>query len=500
MKTRTLSTTRVVFLCLIVAALHLQACGGGSVVVSAGKPGNPETGEPGETNIGSPLPSAIRIPPVPSLEGSAYVITTSFPLDIFRYDLEGEAPYPFVPYVLAGKIQGIPDELLILDEDNAFFTTSGGIADAGEGIHLFDPNPPVPEAFSLTESVSVSPVTLDPPLPDSEGDPVSRLQPRYTSGVAESNGKLYVCTSNFTATGGSPVCPPGTVFIYDWNPGSAPPTITASDPSFLVTTGFNPTEVTALGERFVLVTNTGVVAIRNARAVPLTDGSVDVIDTELDCIVASYPLGLGAPSYKPIAIAPDGSRALLGSVAYNSVYELDLTVLDDLPESCPDSVPLLEEAVLAGVGGPDRCGPRPGDGQRLHRSGGAQLERDAGLRDRVQLRDRVDSRRGDEGRRGQPEVRGEGPRPHPTSGSARPYPGRSGARAAGRAAGKTRDRLHGPGPLRPDRDAHRKDALPPDLLTRACYAPDCIEFGGCPRLPRALRNCLTGGPSLGRLG
>ena len=358
--TRLLSFWLTTIFSLLLACAWLQACGGGSVVVSAGKPGNPETGEPGETNIGSPLPSAIRIPQVASLESSAYVITTSFPLDIFRYDLEAEAPYPFVPYGLLGKIQGIPDELLILDEDNAFFTTSGGIADTGEGIHLFDPNPPSPEAFSLTESVSVSPVTLDPPLPDSEGDPVSRLQPRYTSGVAESNGKLYVCTSNFTATGGSPVCPPGTVFIYDWNPGSAPPTITASDPSFLVTTGFNPTEVTALGERFVLVTNTGVVAIRNAWAVPLTDGSVDVVDTELDCIVASYPLGLGAPSYKPIAIAPDGSRALLGSVAYNSVYELDLTVLNDLPESCPDPVPQLEEAVLAGKEDPIVVGPSPG--------------------------------------------------------------------------------------------------------------------------------------------
>jgi len=358
--TRLLSFWLTTIFSLLLACAWLQACGGGSVVVSAGKPGNPETGEPGETNIGSPLPSAIRIPQVASLESSAYVITTSFPLDIFRYDLEAEAPYPFVPYGLLGKIQGIPDELLILDEDNAFFTTSGGIADTGEGIHLFDPNPPSPEAFSLTESVSVSPVTLDPPLPYSEGDPVSRLQPRYTSGVAESNGKLYVCTSNFTATGGSPVCPPGTVFIYDWNPGSAPPTITASDPSFLVTTGFNPTEVTALGERFVLVTNTGVVAIRNAWAVPLTDGSVDVVDTELDCIVASYPLGLGAPSYKPIAIAPDGSRALLGSVAYNSVYELDLTVLNDLPESCPDPVPQLEEAVLAGKEDPIVVGPSPG--------------------------------------------------------------------------------------------------------------------------------------------
>jgi hypothetical protein len=187
------------------------------------------------------------------------------------------------------------------------------------------------------------------------------MQPRYTAGVAESNGKLYVVTSNFTATGGSPVCPPGTVFIYDWNrhPDAVPPTIQPSAPSFLVTSWFNPTEVTALGERFVLVTNTGVVAIRNAQAVPVTEGGVDVIDTDLDCIVASYPLGRGAPSYKPIAIAPDGSRALLGSVAYNSVYELDLTVLDELPESCPDEVPLLGDAVLAGFDDPIIVGSSP---------------------------------------------------------------------------------------------------------------------------------------------
>ena len=347
-------------LCLLLAGALLPGCGGGSVVVSAGKPGNPDTGEPGETNIGSPLPSAIRIPGFGSLDGYAYVLTTSPPLGIFRFDLDADAPYPFVTYSLSGKIRGIPDELLILDEGHALITTSGGIADTGEGIHLFDPTPPASGAFSLKESVTNSPLTLDPPMPDSAGNPVSRLQPRYTAGVAESNGKLYVCTSNFTATGGSPVCPPGTVLIYRWDPDAAPPTIIPSAPPFLATTGYNPTEVTSIGERFVLVTNTGVIAIRNAQAVPLTEGGVDVIDTELDCIVASYPLGLGAPSYKPIAVTPDGSRALLGSVAYNSVFELDLTVLDDIPPSCPDPVPRLGYAVLAGTENPIVVGPSQG--------------------------------------------------------------------------------------------------------------------------------------------
>jgi hypothetical protein len=43
-------------------------------------------------------------------------------------------------------------------------------------------------------------------------------------------------------------------------------------------------------------------------------------------------------------------------VAYNSVYELDLTVLDSLPDSCPDPVPSLDDAVLAGFDDPITVG------------------------------------------------------------------------------------------------------------------------------------------------
>jgi hypothetical protein len=338
---------------LAVSCLH--ACGGGAIVVSAGKPGNPVTGEPGETNLLDSLhPSAIRIPDIASLEGYAYVVDTRAPSGIFRLDLAHDAPYPFDYLSFRDyevfRLGAIPDELLVLDEDHAFLTTSGGLGQIGEAIHLFDPTPEDPDR-PLTASVPVFQVDLDPVRLDSAGGPVSDLLPSFTSGVAASNGKLYVCTSNFSRTGRKPVCPPGTILIYRWNPESNPANITPSDPSHIVTTRYNPTEVTALGDRFVLVTNTGVISIEKW-AVPKTDGSVDVIDSELDCIVATYPLGLGAPSYKPIAITPDRSRALLGSVAYNYVYELDLTVLDDYVGSCPDDVPRLDDAVLAGFENP----------------------------------------------------------------------------------------------------------------------------------------------------
>jgi len=333
----------------IAAAIILAGCGGGSVLeVSLGKEG--------ETNIGSP-PSSIQVPNLVGLSRYAYVITTAPPLGIFRFDLEKQSPYPFMYLDLFGRTSGVPDELVIHDEDHGLFTTSGGFAGEGEGIHLFDPTPPSPEKFALQLSVLVFSVVLDPPRLDSAGTLVSRIDPpdAYTSGVAVSNGKLYVCTSNFTAVE-NPVCSPGTVLVYQWDPSRDPPTVSRSDPSFIVTTSYNPTEVTALGERTVLVTNSGVLAIRETRAVPLTEASVDVVDTVLDCVVATYPLGLAALSYKTIGITPDRKRALVGSVAYNSVYELDLTVLDDAPQSCPNPVPRLESAVLAGPQDPIRVG------------------------------------------------------------------------------------------------------------------------------------------------
>lgn len=339
----------------------LVGCGGGSVLeVSLGREG--------ETVIGSPLPSNLQIPDLPGLQGFAYVITTAPPLGLFRFDLDapGGAPYPFSYYDLFGKIPGVPDELFLYDQDHGMFTTSGGFAGQGEGIHLFDPTPESSAVFSLQKSVPVFPVLLDPPRSDSAGTPVSRIDPSYTSGVTVSNGKVYVCTSNFTAVGASPVCPPGTVLVYRWDPSKDPPEVVPSSPSFIVTTRFNPTEVTALGDRKVLVTNSGVLAIREARAVPLTEAAVDVVDTDLDCVVATYPLGLNALSYKAIAVAPDRSRALVGSVAFNSVFELDLTALEDLPAGCPDPVPELTGRVLAGPENPIRTGFSGQDGKEAN--------------------------------------------------------------------------------------------------------------------------------------
>jgi hypothetical protein len=315
----------------------------------------------GNTPIGSTFAATLLIPDREEFRSRALVQTVSVPLGVFSFDLDMiEHPLPFDFFDLSQKLQGIPDGLVVeSDKDLAFVTVSG----AQEGVWLFDPV----DGFPLLDSYTYrgSQFQLPYVAEDSEGNPVDSVRPTFTSGVALVHGKVYISNSNFIRTGGNPINAPGTVKIVGLDESVDPPEffdLPSSD--VLVTTSFNPTEVTPLDERILLVTNTGVLAIRDENGVPLTEGSVDVVDTEQDCIVATYPLGLGAPSFAKIAIAEQevqGGRTVLrgylGSAGFNHVYELDLTGLDAYLDTCPtpENVPRLEDKVLAGPDDPIRA-------------------------------------------------------------------------------------------------------------------------------------------------
>ncbi len=307
------------------------------------------------TAVGSPFPTALLIPDREGYRDAAFVQTASQPIGVYRFDLNALVPpLPFVFHDLGKTIDGIPDGLVIeAARDLAFVSTSG----AAEGIWAFDPS----DAFRFLTSFTYTGATYLLPSPgvDSEGNRVETVKPTFTSGAAWMGGKVYIPTSNYTKTGSNPVCGPGTVRVVGFDDMVDPPYFySLPPPDLIMTTGFNPTEVTPFGDRILLVTNTGVLAIREANGVPLTPGSVDVVDTELDCVVASYPLGMGAPAFTPIAIAeqhlPGGEtvfRGYLGSAAYNHVYELDLNGLDAYLGSCPapGKIPQLVDKVLAGT-------------------------------------------------------------------------------------------------------------------------------------------------------
>ena len=184
----------------------------------------------------------------------------------------------------------------------------------------------------------------------------------FTSGVALAGDHLFVSTSNVGADPGRPNTQyrPGSVLVYDFD-RSGDPTVVGPDPDtpVILTTGFNPTHVTAVelaGREFVLVTVSGAIGIEEddpdtkvieGAAIPLTDAAIDVIDAESLELVATVPLGLAALSFDELAIDPSGRMALMGSAAGRVLYGIDLAPLPALPSSVAEPLVLdRDEAVL----------------------------------------------------------------------------------------------------------------------------------------------------------
>jgi len=252
--------------------------------------------------------------------------------------------YGFDFYDLTESIPGIPDELVVVDAACAFITSSGHEA-------VIEWNPWLGEVVGVLDFDGVT-LALPQPAADSEGTMTGSVEVNFTSGAALSNGKLYISTSNYAHAGVDPVNWPGTVLIFERDPSTDPPVYTPALVPFIVTTDYNPTEVTAFGPDLVLVTNTGTLAIRDGQGVPLTSASIDVIDTTGDRIVANIPLGMAAPGMEEIALTPDHTRGFLGSVSYNHVYELSLAGLYDLVGTEPVEVPSRDDLVVAGLDDP----------------------------------------------------------------------------------------------------------------------------------------------------
>ena len=334
----------------IMLLVILQACGGGAQISLEGE--NPI--------VGSRYSPTLLIPERYG-GNKAYVLAATPPvvgtfifyLDSFTSPMRFDF-FDMYDILKPGTVDGM---VLVEDSDLAFVTVSSGV----EGVFVFNPA----RAFQYYTSFTYTGawLTLPEKMPDSEGNLVSSVQPVYTAGAALMQGKVYLPTSNYSRAGADPVCDPGTLIVTEFDENAEPPRF--SNPQayqFIVTTDFNPTEVTPLTDRILLVTNTGVLDIQGGNGVPLTNGSVDVVDTRYDCIVANYPLGKAAPSFSRIAVAeretskeePGFYRGYLGSAAYNHVYELDLTgleekLLDQDPGICPalDSDDFLTDKVLA---------------------------------------------------------------------------------------------------------------------------------------------------------
>jgi hypothetical protein len=217
-----------------------------------------------------------------------------------------------------------------------------------------------------------------PPLGalDSRGDPIAlslpssvwcdRAQPSYlasfTSGAALAGDRLFVAASNLGADPGTSNTQylPGAVLVYELDRDADPPTLEPSEATpVLITTGFNPSHVTALevdGRPFVLVTVSGAVGVAaddpdtdeiEAAGIALTEGAIDVIDADTLEIVATIPLGLAGLASSGLRVDATGRVGVVGSVIGRQLFAVDLAPLADLPDSVASPV------VLDGVDGDD---------------------------------------------------------------------------------------------------------------------------------------------------
>ncbi|RMD96242.1 MAG: hypothetical protein D6812_17470 [Deltaproteobacteria bacterium] len=334
-------------------------CGGGVVIVIDGEL-TPESSE--TTPIPAPLSEGVTIRPVvgsgipigssfppdiviPSND-RAWVVTSSPPAGIFRFDLSDEATSPshFFPFPEEGS--GIADGIAPVGEDLLLVTMSGH-----DALRLFDTSR---GAFTAMLDLE-APIEISPPAPDSEGRLVSELEPSFTAGAALVDGFLYVVTSNLVRTGTDPAANPGTVLIFEAKREEDGWRFLPASPPAVVTSGFNPTEITFFSPEFLLVTNTGLLAIEGGESVVLSPGSVDLLSTRQRRIVANFPLGMGGPAFQPLAITPDRRFGFLVSAAYREVYQIDLSVIPEDFEG-EEGVRSLAEGVVADHAHPIRVG------------------------------------------------------------------------------------------------------------------------------------------------
>jgi len=320
--------------------LFLSACGSGIVVV----PGNPlpDTPPPDGTpavsttvpkapqftevtpnafNIGSLFPADIDIVNQPGIQNIVF-ITTSFPGAVLAVDLNTN------PLSLSSTVtgltsipggSGIPNTLFVVDATHAFLLTSNSVL-------YFNPtNGSIYQTLDLSGAITLN-TPLDQvdasgnPLPDV---PTGPFTPSFPAGMVFAGNKLAVSFSNVFFVGFS--LDHAVQGVVEWfNINTSFPYLTPSAPEYIATSGFNLTSLTLLPNGNVLATNSGVTQFTPdfSNQLPVTPGSVDLMDFSTVQLIGSLDLGMTTPAFRPWAVTPDGSEAFIGSASGGYVMQI----------------------------------------------------------------------------------------------------------------------------------------------------------------------------------
>ena len=290
----------------------------------------------------------------PSIAAGAY----PFAIDPNVSLAAGGTPF-FVPALGAGVFL---DDVWLERSDLAWLTTSGV-----EAVVPFDPSTgaaiPLVVDGVPTDHISTSRSFVGS-FQRSDGTSIAGFPTDFTSGVTRVGDRLVVATSNFHSEGLNAVNDPGTVLVFALGE-STPGQLDVSYVGHAITSDFNPTEVTALPNGLVAITNTGVIRLTTPPTAT-SPGSIDVFDPQTLSIRASMPFGVGGPAYRKLAVDATGSLGLVGSAVFSELYALDLRGLDQLPDPGVDEttqrtscnvgpgggVPCASERVLRGPSNP----------------------------------------------------------------------------------------------------------------------------------------------------
>jgi len=322
---------KILILTVVMTAFVASSCGGGGMYTSSGMQEEfPDTGESPKIScsaetpcpvsitknaflFASDFPADIVIPEVDGAKDTVFVVTSSYPAGVLAIDLTTN------PLTISSKYEGVvspagtgyPATLFILNASRGFMLTSS---------HVIDFNP---TTGTVHKSLAINySITLPSPLPSSNGsENISKIVPSYPNSVAAVKNQLYVTTSNYINPLSPATAAPGTVLVFDIL--DKEPFLKAK--AYIVTTDYNPTGITPLGNDRIAVTNSGISDLVGAHAEPKTMSSIDVIDTTLNKISANIPVGIAGLSFQEIALTSDSRVGFIGSISYGEIYELDFT-------------------------------------------------------------------------------------------------------------------------------------------------------------------------------
>lgn len=262
-------------------------------------------------SLASDFPADIVIPDIDGMRSTAFVVSTTDPAAVIAVDLDADpmALSIYFPTVLVPSGSGIPARLIITAADQGFLLTSLAVIS-------FDPT-----SGTIYDQVSVvSTIDIGGGFFNSDGtDASASITPSYPGGIALTGTRLFISSANYIQTQAPAVAAPGTVQAFGVDGAGG-----LEYEDHFVTSGYNPTGLANRNESELIVINSGVIDIVDAKGNPQTDASIDIVDPNSLTVKATIPMGLAALSPYGMALTVDGSRGYVSSAAYGQIYEADL--------------------------------------------------------------------------------------------------------------------------------------------------------------------------------